>query len=212
MSTWTSDPAGRRRGIALRALWLAACVPLAACLDATVVGGEPSAQDALRAIAFYDGDVTVTGPRGYCIDRASIKQDAGGRFALLASCESLTGQVGIAVDPAVMTVAVLPRAGAVTPPDAAAMTQVIGPDTVRRTENGDDMTLIQVATGGETVLPGGDPAHWRASMTLNGHIIGLAAYGPKGGAIAGPRGRDLLRDLAAALRAASAGGGAATGS
>ena len=210
MSTWTSDVAGGRRGVALRALCLAGCVPLAACLDPPVAG-EPTAQDALRAVSFYDGAVTVAGPRGYCIDRASIKQDADGRFALLASCESLTGQAGIAVDPAVMTVAVLSRAGAIAPPDAAAMTQAIGPGTVRRAENRDDITLIHVSAGGETVLPGGDPAHWRASMIINGHIVGLAAYGPEGGAIAGPRGRDLLRDLAEALRTASAEGGAATG-
>jgi len=202
-----------RRCIAFRAIGLAACVPLAACLD-PVRGdtpGEPSAQDALRTVAFYDGAVTVAGPRGYCIDRASIKQDAGGRFALLASCESLTGQTGIAVDPAVMTAAVLPRATAAAPPDVTAMTNALGPDTVRRAEESDGITLVQVANGGETVLPGGDPAHWRASTIINGHIVGLAAYGPKGGAIAGPRGRDLLRDFADALRTASAPGGAATG-
>ena len=138
--------------------------------------------------------------------------DAGGRFALLASCESLTGQAGIAVDPAVMTVAVLPRAGTAAPPDAAAMARVLGPGVVRHAEDGDGITLVQVANGGETVLPGGDPAHWRASMIINGHIVGLAAYGPKGGQVAGPGGRDLLRDLAEALRTASAPGSAATGS
>ncbi|MFO7759446.1 MAG: hypothetical protein R6V26_13405 [Roseovarius sp.] len=190
-----------RYGIAARAVCLAACLPLAACL----ASGEPEfPQKALRSVAFHDGAVTVGGPRGYCIDRASISRDAGGRFALLASCESLTGQPGITVAPAVMTVAVLPRGSAVAQPDATAMADALGPNAVLRTDEADGITLVQVANGGETVLPGGDPSHWRASMMINGHIVGLAAYGPNGGEIAGPRGRDLLRELAEALRAASA--------
>ena len=208
MSTWICDLTRVRRGIGLRVICLAAFMPLAACLDPVM--GEPSAQEALRAVAFYDGAVTVAGPRGYCIDRASIKQDAGGRFALLASCESLTGQSGITVDPAVMTVAVLPRTGATAAPDAAEMSRALDPGAVRHAEAGDGVTLIHIAAGGETVLPGGDPAHWRASMIINGHIVGLAAYGPKGGRVAGPTGRDLLRDLAEALRRASAPRGAPT--
>lgn len=155
-------------------------------------------------MAFYDGAVTVAGPAGYCIDRASIKSDAGGRFALLASCESLTGQPSFAVEPAVMTVAVLPRADATAAPDATAMTDAVGRDTVRRAEEGDGITLVQVAHGGETVLPGGDPRHWRAGMMINGHVVGLAAYGPRDGEIAGPRGGALLRDLADSLRTSSA--------
>lgn len=189
-----------RYGIAARAVCLAAGLPLAACLGS---GDAESPQEALRAVAFHDGAVMVTGPRGYCIDRASINRDAGGRFALLASCESLTGQPGITVAPAVMTVAVLPRGTAAAQPDATAMAAALGPDAVRRSEEGDGITLVQVTNGGETILPGGDPSHWRASMMINGYIVGLAAYGPNGGDIAGPRGRDLLRDLAEAVRAAS---------
>lgn len=205
MSTWISDVGRARYGIAARAVILAACLPLAACLGS---GDDASSQEALQSVAFYNGAVTVTGPSGYCIDRASVKSDAGGRFALLASCESLTGQPGIAVPPAVMTVAVLPRATAAVQPDATAMADALGPDTVHRTEEGDGITLVQVANGGEEILPGGDPVHWRASMMINGHIVGLAVYGPKGGEIAGPRGRALLRDLAEALRTASAPRGA----
>jgi hypothetical protein len=190
-----------RNGIGRRAMALFACLPLLACVDAPP--SAPVAQEALRAVSFYGGAITVAGPRGYCIDRSSIKSDAGGRFAILASCESLTGRAGIAVDPAMMTVAVLPRAGTIAPPDAAAMAGVLGADAVRRVEERGDITLVQVAEGGETVLPGGDPVHWRASMVINGHMLGLAAYGPRGGAIAGARGREVLGDLAASLRAAS---------
>jgi hypothetical protein len=188
-----------RRGT-LRAWLLLVCLPLAACLDAA---GEAGPDDALRAVAFYDGDVTVTGPRGYCVDRSSIKSNPGGRFALLASCESLTEQAGIAVAPAVMTVSVLPRAGGAEQPSAAAMAEALGPEAVRSAEDHDGLALVHVAGGGDTVLPGGDPAHWRASLVINGHLVGLAAYGPAGGVVAGPEGRRLLRGLAEAMRGAS---------
>jgi hypothetical protein len=175
-----------RRGT-LRAWLLLVCLPLAACLDAA---GEAGPDDALRAVAFYDGDVTVTGPRGYCVDRSSIKSNPGGRFALLASCESLTEQAGIAVAPAVMTVSVLPRAGGAEQPSAAAMAEALGPEAVRSAEDHDGLALVHVAGGGDTVL-------------INGHLVGLAAYGPAGGVVAGPEGRRLLRGLAEAMRGAS---------
>ncbi|GAW34569.1 hypothetical protein RA2_01619 [Roseovarius sp. A-2] len=199
--------ASARHRVAARAGLLLAFLPLVACLEVT---GESGPGDALSAVAFYDGDVTVTGPRGYCIDRGSVKRSPGGRFALLASCESLTAQAGIAVEPAVMTVAVLPRAGGAEQPSAAAMAEALGPEAVRGAEDGDGLALVHVARGGDKVLPGGDPSHWRASMVINGHLVGLAAYGPEGGTVAGTGGRVLLRDLAEAMRDASPAPGTAS--
>ena len=189
-----------RRRMTLPAVLLLVCLPLAACLEAV---GEAGPGNALHAVGFYDGEVVVTGPRGYCIDRSSIKRGPGGRFALLASCESLTDQPGISVEPAVMTVAVLPHATRAVQPSSDAMVEALGRGSVRDTEDGDGIALVHIAEGGDTVLPGGDPSYWRASMVINGHLVGLAAYGPKGGAVAGTGGRDLLRDLAEDLRAAS---------
>ena len=189
-----------RRRMRRRAGLLLVCLPLAACLD---VAGESGPDDALRALAFYDGEVIVTGPRGYCIDRSSIKRGPAGRFALLASCESLTDQPGISVEPAVLTVAVLPHATSAVQPSSEAMAEALGRASVRDTEDGDGIAIVHIAQGGDTVLPGGDPSYWRASMVINGHLVGLAAYGPRDGAIAGTGGRDVLRDLAETLRAAS---------
>jgi len=200
MSTWISETAVARLRMMVRAGLLLVCLPLAACLD---VAGEAGPDNALRAVAFYDGKVIVTGPRGYCIDRSSVKRGPAGRFALLASCESLTDQPGISVEPAVLTVAVLPHAPSAEQPSSQAMAEALGRASVRDTEDGDGIALVHIAQGGDTVLPGGDPSYWRASMVINGHLVGLAAYGPKDGAIAGPGGRDLLRDLAETLRAAS---------
>lgn len=197
MSIWTSE---RRRGraIGVRALLLLAALSLAGCLE---VPAGPS--QALSTVAFHDGDVVVEGPRGYCVDRASLKRGTAGSFALLASCESLTGKAGVFVEPVVMTVSVLPRSGTVQQPDAQAMARALAPAEVRNAENGEGLSLVQVMQGGENVLPGGDPVHWRAGMVINGHLVGLAIYGPKGRAAAGPEGRRMLRDLAERLRKAS---------
>ncbi|WP_297774320.1 hypothetical protein [uncultured Roseovarius sp.] len=158
---------------------------------------------ALRSVPLYGGDVVVEGPRGYCIDPTSLKRGLTGSFALLASCESLTGQVGVIVEPAVMTVSVLPARGAAQQPDAASMARALAPVEVRVAEDGDGISLVQVMQGGQEALPGGDPVHWRAGMVINGHLLGLAVYGPKGGGVSGRMGREMLRDLAEALREAS---------
>jgi len=197
MSTWISDKTTARR-IIRRAFFTLLILPLAACLEG--VPGAGSSTPALSKVMFYDGDVTVAGPRGYCIDRQSVKRNPGGSFALLASCESLTGTAGVVVDPAVMTVSVLPRRVGASQPSSAEMTRALAPDKVLLGYDGDGISLVHVADGGRAVLPMGDPSYWRAGMVINDHLIGLAIYGPQGGVAAGDAGRDLLMDLAEALR------------
>ncbi len=198
MFIWTSER-GRIRTIGVRTLLgLTMLMMLAGCLEAPA-----SKSQALNRVAFYDGDVVVEGPRGYCVDAASLRRGLTGSFALIASCESLTGRAGIYVEAAVMTVSVLPRGQNVQHPDAQAMARALAPAEVRVAEDGDGISLVQVMQGGEKMLPGGDPVHWRAGMVINGHMVGLAIYGPAGRAVAGQEGRVLLQDLAEMLREAS---------
>lgn len=197
MSIWTSDQNTAWR-IIRRAFFTMLVLPLAACLEG--VPGAGSGAPALSRVMFYDGDVTVAGPRGYCIDPQTVKRGPGGSFALLASCESLTGTAGVVVDPAVLTVSVLPRRVGVSQPNAAEMARALAPDKVLRGFDGDGISLVHVATGGRAVLPTGDPSYWRAGMVINDHLIGLAIYGPQGGVVAKDAGRALLMDLAEAMR------------
>lgn len=185
-----------------RALLTMLILPLAACLEGVpgAGSGARAPAPALSKVMFYDGDVTVAGPRGYCIDPRSVKRGASGSFALLASCESLTGRAGVVVDPAVLTVSVLPRRVGARQPNSAEMTSALVPDKVLLGFDGDGISLVHVASGGRAVLPAGDPSYWRAGMVINDHLIGLAIYGPKGGVVAGDAGRDLLMDLAEELR------------
>lgn len=202
MSIWTSDP-NRARRIIRRAFFTMLILPMAACLEGVPGGEGGGGAPALSKVMFYGGDVTVAGPRGYCIDPETVKRGPSGSFALIASCESLTGTAGVVVDPAVLTVSVLPRQAGVTQPGAADMARALAPAKVLLGYDGDGISLVHVGTGGRAVLPTGDPAYWRAGMVINDHLIGLAIYGPAGGVVAGKGGRDLLMDLAKELRAQS---------
>lgn len=198
MSIWTSEQ-GRVRAHAFRTLLGLGMMALAGCL-AVPVEKKPQA---IAAVAFYDGDVVVTGPRGYCVDAASVRRGASGSFALMASCVSLGQTGGVYADPAVMTVSVLARAASTQKPDAQAMARALAPAKVRVAQDDEGLALVQVMQGGDAALPGGDPVHWRAGLVINGHLVGLAVYGPAGQGVSGSDGQALLQALARAMRAAS---------
>lgn len=185
MSTWTSERAGRRGG-----LFAALLVPLAGCLAL-----EPSPQPALRAVALGDGALTVSAPRGYCVDRSSLRGRSG-RVVLLASCERLTGTPGVAVEPAVMTVSILPQADDAPVPTPEGLARAVAPARVGQSGTLGDLAYAQVIGGGAAPLPGGDPRHWRGARVVAGHLVGLALYAPEGSALTGAEGRALLRALA----------------
>lgn len=197
MFIWTSEQ-GRVRAIARRTLLGLGMMALAGCLAAPA--GKPQA---MAAVAFYEGAVVVTGPRGYCVDAASVRRGVSGSFALIASCLSLGQMGGVYADPAVMTISVLPRAASAQAPDAQAMARALAPAEVRVAQEKDGLAVVQVMQGGDAALPGGDPVHWRAGLVINGHLVGLAVYGPEGQGVSGAEGQALVQALARAMRAAS---------
>lgn len=190
---------------------VALILPLAACLPDTTgeaalgFGKAPETATGLNLpvlprIELFRGAVVVAGPRGYCIDRQSLRRNATGAFVLIASCESLTGKAGQPVAPAVMTVSVVPDTQGAAPPSAASLAALARPADVLQSAEADGLSVVQLASGGDRLLPMGDPRHWRGGMVINGHIIGLAVYGPAGSAVSGDAGRALLTALAETLR------------
>lgn len=211
MSTWISDLSLARARLA-RAVFLAAVLPLAGCfgpetgaLSFLSSGNEKEsvARDVMRKVALYEGDVVVRGPGGYCIDRRTLRRHKDGGFVLLASCESLSGVRGQAVEPVVMTVSVLPDAPGAARPSVAQIARLMAPAEVLASHETTDVTLVQFASGGDGILPDGDARHWRGGMMLGDHLIGLALYARKGSPMAGKDGRALLTDLARSIRRAS---------
>ncbi|HEY9037521.1 MAG TPA: hypothetical protein VIN05_01065 [Roseovarius sp.] len=189
----------------LRAAMVAALIlPLAACLGGGgATGPAAKTETGQRSAAFFRGDVIVTGPPGYCVDPKSVQRRAGSGFALMASCGHLSAAASGYVPPAVITASVLPRDPDAQMPTAVQLAGPWGDVGVTEQIDADGIALIQVARGGNTLLPAGDPRHWRGAMLVNGHMIGLAIYGDPGANLAGDAGRMLLVDTAKAMLAAN---------
>lgn len=159
---------------------------------------------ALQSASLANGRVVVRGPVGYCIDRKALKRGSTSGFALLAACDALSGDPDShSVAPAIMTVQVLARGLNREQPSASDLTKALAPAKILSDEDGDGLTLVHVASGGNQGMPSGDPRYWRGAMVINGHIVGLAVYGFKGGAISGTAGRASLIALAESLRQSS---------
>lgn len=218
----------RARGGLRLALALAGAGLLAGCLDTvgptgassgqTVAGAKPAkpAQWTLfqakpkprkapqRRADLVRGKVTVAAPRGYCIDAETKRQGLAGGFVLIASCNSLAGDYAYAdVDPVLMTVQAQPALLTRELPDAAALAAAFGGVKVLREVNGDGLTLVHLDAGGDRALPRGDARHWRGAVMINGYLVGLALYAPKGSPLAGTRGRRVIQALAEATLDAS---------
>jgi len=196
-----------------RALFLGgALLPLMGCfgpdtgaLSFLASGNEKTqvARDVLRKASLLGGDVVVRGPEGYCVDRRSLRHSDTSGFALLASCESLSGVRGQPVEPVLMTVSVAPGGPEVQRPGATEIAALMAPAQVLAAHEDAGLALVNFASGGDKVLPGGDARHWRGGMVVNGHLVGLALYARKGGVMAGGDGRRMLTELARSIRRAS---------
>lgn len=159
--------------------------------------GDASAKVLSRA-TLGRGDVVLVPPRGYCIDAASVTDTMTGGFALIASCESLTGRFDLgSVEPAVMTVSVAAR-GTSAQPEAASLAATLGTARPLAQVNGDGLAIVQADDGAD--VSARDTRHWRGVMVVNGRILGLAVYGAKGSAVAGHAGQALLVAMAESIR------------
>lgn len=203
MSIWISDRPGRI-GVAA---CLAATVFLSACMGETgafgLSGAEGGEAKAVRELPLYRGAVVVRAPNGYCVDAAHVTRRPAATVVPLATCSSLTGEGYAPVEPALMTVSVLPRRAGAKQPSAEDLAASLAPAEVTAIEDGDGVALVRVADGGQARLPDGDPRYWRGAMAVNGHLVGLAVYGRRDSDLSGRSGRHLILDLAEALRGAS---------
>jgi hypothetical protein len=187
---------------------VAASFMLSACMGGNGAGPlgllspKEASDDALRELSLYRGAVVVRAPQGYCVDTAHVTRRPSATVVPLATCSSLTGEGYATVEPALMTVSVLPRGAAAEQPTADDLAESLAPATVTDAEDGDGLALVRVTKGAPS-LPDSDPNHWRGAMAVNGHVVALAVYGRSGGALSGGQGRRLILDLAENLRDAS---------
>ena len=208
MFTWTSRPALWRAGVALLAAFsLSGCLELQA--QDTGAGGTDTAQTGQRSFALASSvivpsGVTAKGPPGFCIDKRSVKTGRTGGFALIAPCAALDARAdGLGLETAILTLQVQPVGALGGDISAQALAEVFAAEEPIYLEDGDGISLVQLAAGGEAIIPQSDPKHWRGALKVNGYLVGLAVYAEVGGAAAGDVGKTLLIDFAEAVLSAS---------
>ena len=190
-------PAPRRLCLARRCvligaiLWLAACQMTAASLSrapASVLGGQ----------------VTVAGPRGYCVDPATTREQGDTAVVLMGRC-----QFTLAVDPALLTVSVGPTASAgVLAAGGAALTTFFTSDDGRaalsRSGTARDVKVLQALAVDDAYLlflsDRAVGAYWRAVVGVKGRLVTISANGTPDAPLAASAGRALVDATLAALR------------
>lgn len=205
MSTWIS-----RRWAGAAALVLV----LSGCLGEGTGGGEgfsllsqspgSTRDQALDSAEIVPGAVVAKGPEGFCLDKRRLKASRAGGFALLAPCAALDAPAaGAAAPNALMTIQAQPRLLDGGPGDADGLAAAFAEYQPIYRETGDGLTLVQLAQGGDAVIPNGDSKHWRAALSFNGYQVGLTLYSEKGGVAATEEGKALILGFAEGVLSSS---------
>ena len=171
-------------------------IGLAALLSGTILAGcfdsQNRSQDALDEARVSNADVIVSGPEGYCIDRTSLRRRGEENFALIASCHSLSGGTkGMPQAPVLVSVSIGPS-GEGTPLPSAVQIAKLAKAPLLTQQKVDGLVLARLGTSARDFLNGKDAHNWRGVFTLNGHLISMSLYAPKGSAYAATAGGDFL--------------------
>ena len=192
MTTWSF-----RGSVAALAL-----LALTACEEGqggAFLGGLSTGQTAaLSQATMAFGGVTLVPPRGFCIDRNSLKQ----RFALMARCDRLGAPSAAADAPlAVITVSFSTvESGAELPTPAHTATALTLTD-ISAEETTENSVIFRAK--GAPPIEGMADKHWRAHARIGDQLMGLALYGPEAGRAVSREGRGILSEVISASTPAS---------
>lgn len=201
-------------GVALLALVFAAAAPAAA-----QQGSAP-----LRVTV--DGRaVVVTGPSGYCVDRAGSTEGPAGAFVLLGSCAALGGgRARPDGAPAVLTASVTPGGSGAGldatqfPALARHFASEAGRAALSRSGDAASVTLSEALSVGDVLYlrlvdrsAGGsadgaqrvEPEYWRAILVLRGRMVTLSVLSHADRPLPPDAARPLLEAFVARMRAAN---------
>lgn len=154
-------------------------------------------------IAMGNGDIVLSAPDGYCIDRRSVRRVGDKGFAMIARCDTV-GVRGYyeGYDLAVMTVTTARQAPGSPAPTLKDMSSIAQGARVLDKASRDGVVLVRLGTG-SAALDGVSPVHWRGAFQLNDNLVGVSVYGPEGSGAVGRNGAALISDLAQRTRTAS---------
>lgn len=167
--------------------------------------------------AFDKGAVVLAAPSGFCFDPQMEQQIGEGGFAMLARCDRLRGR-GRRLSPAALITAtvggpVTTESAAdgtiaeMTPPSAQSLHQAAARARsdvqLLETRNDRQLPLVKLQMTPDDSLPGASGTHWRGVFVVDGHLVVVALYAPKGSPYLGDRGARLIREFGRASRTAT---------
>ena len=160
-----------------------------------------SQSNAVEQITLQPTSVKVAGPKGFCIDTKTVRQDKEGSFMLLASCHSLTGRAPKSfAAPAILTIAM---AASDTPITTDAVRQLAaGGATAKIIKHhaSAKTPVFQLEPHLEHPIGGAQNRHWRGAMALDDQLVALSAYVPSSGYGTAVSGKSLILETAAVLQ------------
>ena len=166
---------------------------LTGCLSDEDFSGQPSLgfrAAPVTAIKVSQREVTIAGPKGYCVDKASSRDRAAGSFVMLGSCATLFGADQPApADPAVLTALVSPPSTPPQRPSPAQLEQYFRSEAGKAALSHDGqagtVTLLKIVPLGDALYMNvrdkspGRPSDlsdrsWRAVFPLADRLIALS--------------------------------------
>lgn len=204
---------------------LVASLAIAGLLSGCVPGEFGTAQVAQSRTSLANGALKVAAPKGWCIDPKSLRNSGAGGFALFGNCAAISKNPddSHARQPALLSVTVGPpaiedEAGKLS----KARLQKIGEFfrseigraalarsgeakdvTIQKSEIADDMLLLTISDRSKSGGPPIATTYLRGITDLSGRITALAVMPLKDGEMSADAQRGLMRDFAAAIRAAN---------
>lgn len=219
MSIWTSKTRAAAAGLALVAA-------LSGCQMSRITGPEEQSRFSgppPSKMAVAGGQLIVSGPPGFCIDRDTSRDDRGGAaLVMLSPCRGMGAGLFAkrAAHPAVLTVAVGARPMTVVPGQLAPALSAWfatreGRATLSRSGDPKSLVVHQMFSQGPAVYmrltdPGQfdwgavQPDYWRAVVPAGGRMVSLAVLAMRDQPLTEAEGLALLRAFVATILSGSA--------
>ena len=203
---------GQRMPVVGRILVLLVAGLLAGCDELSLPKGgapDPVAATAPHRIGVSGRAVVISGPEGYCIDKAAARDGAAGAFVLLGSCAALaqSADAGQPVVPAVLTASVSPPGAQPIGGQLAELNRFFlspeGRAASSRSGRAQSVTVLQSWGSGavfylvanDTSPSGGQKLQqtfWRAVLDVKGRIVTLNVAGLRAQPLSPAAGRATL--------------------
>lgn len=193
MFTWTS-----------KAHCFALILLLGACEMETAAFAPPGQT---KAVSVLGGAMQVAAPPGYCVDKRSTREQAGGDVVLIGRCSNGSNHAAAVIS---VTIGDAGSAGVVADGGAAlaAFFQTAnGRSALSRTGSADTVKILQAANSDGVftlrIAEAGTGDYWRAIVGISGRLVTISVQGPAGSTLDPTTGRSLLGAGVQAMRKAN---------